>query len=162
MKQNKEIYIQFILDQLKSGVVSFEQTLKLFNTKHNLTRSNFSKYWKIANERHFEAMQEAQRIRAEAEAEEIKKDAKRLYLDRAQRLEIAFKIAQGSARRIDGEVIVPTDADRIRALDYIAKMEGDYQPARVAQTDSKGNDIPLLEQYIRAAKGVKLKSEIEN
>lgn len=33
---------------------------------------------------------------------------------------------------------------------------------KVAQTDSKGEDIPLLEQYIRAAKGVKLKSEIEN
>jgi hypothetical protein len=152
VKPNKQIYIDFIIESLSNGEVSFENVFKRILTKFNLSRPTFAKYWKLANEQHSEAMQKLKEVKDAVLVEQTKKEAKRLYLDRAQRMEIAFQIA------LKGEY----DSDKLKALDYLAKMDGDYKPAKTAQTDSEGNDIPVLEQLILAARGVKRKEEVEN
>jgi hypothetical protein len=32
----------------------------------------------------------------------------------------------------------------LKALDYLAKIDGDYAPAKIANTDSEGKDIAQL------------------
>jgi len=49
-----------------------------------------------------------------------------LLLDKTRRLRIAEKIALGVAKLENGEKRYPSFSDRIKALDYIAKVEGDY------------------------------------
>ena len=60
--------------------------------------------------------------------DEEKEAFKSNILTKLQRLEIASNIAQGKARKVNDQIIIPTDGDRIRALDYLAKIEGDYAP----------------------------------
>jgi len=152
VKPNKQIYIDFIVDQLKLGKTGFNDVFKEFLRKFKVSEPTFAKYWKLANEQHYEAMQKIKDVKEAITIEQTKKDAERLYLDRAQRMEIAVKIAMEAK----------FDSDKLKALDYLAKMDGDYKPAKTAQTDSEGNDIPFIEQLILAAKGVKRKEEVEN
>jgi len=159
---NKQIYIDFIVDQLNNGIVERSDVMAIFVKKWQMSDRSFDRYFKIAKEQHSEAMQKIKDAKEAVTIEQTKKDAERLYLSRAERMEIAFKIAMGKYRSVGGELFVPTDSDRLKALDYLAKMDGDYKPAKTAQTDSEGNDIPFIEQLIIAAKGVKRKEEVEN
>lgn len=152
MNPNKQIYIDFIVDQLNNGIVERSDVMAIFVKKWQMSDRSFDRYFKTAKEQHSEAMQKIKDVKDAVTIEQTKKDAERLYLDRAQRMEIAVKIALGAK----------FDSDKLKALDYLAKMDGDYKPAKTAQTDSEGNDIPFIEQLIIAAKGVKRKEEVEN
>jgi hypothetical protein len=57
-----------------------------------------------------------------------KERLKSAILTKFERMEIASNIAKGKARKVNDQIIIPTDGDRIRALDYLAKIEGDYAP----------------------------------
>jgi len=36
--------------------------------------------------------------------------------------------------------VVPNANDKLKACDYLSKIDGDYAPTKVAETDSDGND----------------------
>jgi len=57
MKPNKQIYIDFIISQIESGKVGYNQCSSIFCTKYNTTDRTFAKYWKLANDE-FNRMQQ--------------------------------------------------------------------------------------------------------
>lgn len=129
MKPNKENTITDILIELEKGT-TFEECFKLIQTKSNLVRSTFASYWKIANERYKEAV-----IKRQTELDKISTDAekerlKSAILTKHERILIAQSIAQGKAWKAGNTMVVPSAGDRIRALDFIAKVEGDYSPIK--------------------------------
>ena len=143
MKPNKEQYIDFIVNELKNGNVLYKDVSLVFLGKFRLSGPTFDKYWKLANEAHREAQQA---IKEAKEVQTITNELdklKTLNLTKIDRMKIAEGIAMGKAKRIEGQIIVPSHADQLKALDYLAKIEGDYAPTKVAQTDVEGNDAKL-------------------
>jgi hypothetical protein len=70
-------------------------------------------------------------------AESIKRD----ILSRDEALEILSSISRGNAKKIKDELIIPSASEQIRAIDKLAELNGWNMPAKIAQTDSDGNDI---------------------
>lgn len=139
-KQNT--YISFIVDELKKGNVEWQSVKSVFVSKWHLGERQFTRYWNKAQEQHKEYLQKLNEHKDELSIELEKKALKSNVLTKIQRLEIASNIAQGKARKIDGQLIIPSDGDRIRALDYLAKVEGDYAPTSSIITGKDG--APLL------------------
>lgn len=54
MRNNKQIYIDFIVSELNKGNVQYKEVISLFLPKFACTRQTFDKYWKLANEAHRE------------------------------------------------------------------------------------------------------------
>ncbi len=153
-KLSKEAYIDFIIDEIKKGNVDHKDVLSVFLPKFACTRQTFDKYWKTANERHREAQQAIKEAKeVQTIANELDK-LKTLQLTKLDRMKIAEGIAMGKAKRIEGQILVPSPSDQLKALDYLAKIDGDYAPAKVAQTDPEGNAMAHLS--IIAPVGVKL------
>ncbi|MCB9032199.1 MAG: hypothetical protein H6553_00020 [Chitinophagales bacterium] len=84
---------------------------------------------------------ELERVSINAE-KEVKKE---LILSKIDRLKIAEDIAIGNAKKIktdDGvKIIMPTYGERLKALEYISKIEGDYVPAQLELTGKGGSDL---------------------
>lgn len=141
MKPNKEKYIDFIVNELNNGNVQYKEVMLAFVSKFQLTEQTFVRYWKTANERHREAQQvikEAKEV--QTIANELDK-LKTLQLTKLDRMKIAEGIAMGKAKRIEGQILVPSPSDQLKALDYLAKIDGDYAPAKVAPTNPDGSAI---------------------
>lgn len=140
MKPNKENIINDILIELEKGI-TFEDCFKLIQTKSNLVRSTFSSYWKIANERYKEVLSKRQQELNTLSTDLEKERLKSALLTKHDRLLIAQGIAQGKARKIGDSIMIPSDGDRIRALDFIAKVEGDYTATKSEIEVLKGAKI---------------------
>jgi hypothetical protein len=142
MKPNKEQYIDFIIDELNKGNVQYKDVMLVFVSKFELTEQTFVRYWKTANEAHREAQQAIKEAKeVQTIANEIDK-LKTLNLTKIDRMKIAEGIAMGKAKRIEGQIIVPSHSDQLKALDYLAKIEGDYAPTK---QDVKINRIGIEE-----------------
>jgi hypothetical protein len=140
MKPNKRQYIDFIIDELNKGNVQYKEVMLAFVSKFELTEQTFVRYWKTANEAHREAQQAIKEAKeVQTITNEIDK-LKTLNLTKIDRMKIAEGIAMGKAKRIEGQIIIPSHADQLKALDYLAKIDGDYAPAKIANTDSEGKD----------------------
>ena len=127
MKPNKENIINDILIELEKGI-TFSDCLALNGTKWQLSQRTFARYWKDANEAYKEVLNKRQKELADISTEVEKERLKMAILTKHERMKIASNIAQGKARKVNDQIIIPTDGDRIRALDYLAKIEGDYAP----------------------------------
>jgi hypothetical protein len=140
MKPNKRQYIDFILNELHNGNVLYKDVCDVFLRKFAITRQSFDKYWKLANEAHRDAQQA---IKEAKEVQTITNELdklKTLNLTKIDRMKIAESIALGKAKRVEGQIIMPSPSDQLKALDYLAKIDGDYAPAKIANTDSEGKD----------------------
>lgn len=135
MKANKEQYVDFIISELENSNILYKDVCVVFCGKFGLTENSFIKYWKIANESYKEAQQS---IKEAKEVQTITNELdklKTLNLTKIDRMRIAESIAMN-------EEMNATPSDQLKALDYLAKIEGDYAPTKQAQTDTKGNDLP--------------------
>lgn len=148
MKPNKEAYIDFILNELNKGNVQYNSISSLFCSNFQVTTRSFNKYWKIANERYKQARQAINEAKADAIATEEVNAAKTAVLNRLEAIAILTKIAKGTAKRVDGNVLIPSYNDQRMAIETIIKMEGWSAPSKIAQTDSKGNDVTYTEEDI--------------
>ena len=141
MKDNKTIYIDFILNELNNGNVQFKEVLPIFVGKWGVSEKTFERYWKIANEKHKierDAIKEAKL----SETIQIEKQAvKKLLLDKYERMRIAEDIALGLAQESNGKIITPSPADKLKALDYLAKIEGDYATSKLEMSFNVGLDM---------------------
>jgi len=72
-----------------------------------------------------------------------KERLKSAILTKHEILMIAQGIAQGKARKIGDTVMIPSDGDRIRALDFIAKVEGYYTASKTEIEILKGAKITI-------------------
>ena len=69
-----------------------------------------------------------------------KERQKKAILTKFERMEIASNIARGKAWKSGDVMIIPTATDRMKACDYLSKIDGDYAPTKIAETDINGND----------------------
>lgn len=141
MKPNKEQYIDFIVDELSKGNVQYKEVMLAFVSKFELTEQTFVRYWKTANERHREAQQAIKKATEVQSIEGELNKLKTLQLTKLDRMKIAEGIAMGKVKRIEGQILVPSPSDQLKALDYLAKIDGDYAPAKVANTNAAGEDV---------------------
>jgi hypothetical protein len=141
-KLSKEKFIELISQHLELGS-SYTFTLDSIGREWTLSESTFKRYWNIANNEHKEAQN---LIKKATEVQTITNELNRLKtlnLTKIDRMIIAEKIAMGKAKRIEGQIIVPSPADQLKALDYLSKIEGDYAPTKTAQTDVQGNNAKI-------------------
>ena len=148
MKANKEAYIDFILDELEKGNVNHKDVLSVFLPKFASTRQTFDKYWKLANERHRDAQHA---IKEATEVQTITNELdklKTLNLTKIDRMKIAESIAMGKAKRVEGQIVMPSPSDQLKALDYLSKIEGDYASIKqdVTLLDKGGGDKLFIEK----------------
>ena len=128
MKPNKQTYIDFILNELEKGKVQYKDVVSVFCEKFRLSERTFDNYWKEANIKYQEQRTEINKAKIEESINQEREAIKTLTLDKIARMKIAEEIALGKAKRIEGTLVLPTFGDRLKALDYLSKIEGDYAP----------------------------------
>lgn len=151
----KEKYIEFIISELRKGNVSFNNVFKLIQTDSNLkcVRSTFSNYWKIANETYKNELDKANLIKEKEYLESAKKQAKKGILTKEEVLEILSNIALGKERNHETdsgkETIIPSDSERVRAIDQMAKIEGWNAPIKSEDVTQKAMTKEEIKQELK-------------
>ena len=144
--QNKTAYTDFIVTELSKGNVNYKDVFLVFLSKFKLSEPTFVKYWKIANETY----QEQRKVINDAKLEDSinleKESQKTLILDKVARMKIAEDIAIGKAKRVEGTIVMPSSADRLKALDYLSKIEGDYAPTKQDVNIKGGTEGIIIEK----------------
>lgn len=84
--------------------------------------------------------------------ESEKERLKLAILTKFERMEIASNIARGKAWKVGNEIIIPTASDKLKACDYLSKIEGDYAPSK---TELDINTKELVIKGKKFAKGDK-------
>jgi hypothetical protein len=168
MKVTKEIIIDYIIQELKLGKERAEMMSKVVD-KWQINPRTFDRYLRTAKERHLKAQQaKKSKIASNDTIKAISEEIDQL-MTVAERQSILASIARGElkikkpfvvsrgatqgAEIIDHECL-PDYADRKGAIAELNKMRGDYAPTKVANTDTKGNDV---EHYAILPDGTKLK-----
>ncbi len=138
MRQNKQIYIDFIIDELNKGNVKYNDICLLFCTKFDLTKQSFNNYWLKANETYteqrqsIEAAKMEQTIKTEKEsvtASNFKKEEALKMLSNTAK--IFYSKIQENKRAAD-----PRDATALcSVIDKIDRIEG----WSIIKTELSGN-----------------------
>jgi hypothetical protein len=123
MKPNKQKYIDFIIDNLENGNVQYKDVMLLFVSNFQLTEKTFVVYWKLANERHKERQESINKELLSVDIENKKQVLKSTNLDKIGRILIAEEIALKNGDKISA-------SDQLKALDYLAKIYGDFAPVK--------------------------------
>lgn len=127
MAAKSTLYRGFIKEYFTKGIMKPAEIQGAFLEKFNSTQRTFYRHFSKALEEYSATIvgtPETQEQRIQRAAAEVRLNE--AVVSRNERLEIATKIARGTVRRVNDQLIIPTDADRLRALDYISKVEGDY------------------------------------
>lgn len=164
-KPSKQVIIDAIIKEIEQGKTR-AQTLGKIGKKWEISRTTFDRHWKTANDKQKERQEKASKaadaVYIETKAEAVKtglksKLEKQLELqneinliDQQIKGEVQFTFVVGNKvnKSHNGDIfMLPVQIQnelRARKLQYYSelnKMEGDYAPTKVAQTDSHGNDI---------------------
>ena len=126
MAESKATYTDFILKELNKGNVKYNDVCLLFCTKFDLTKQTFNKFWKQANEAYKNQREAINEAKLSTTIETEKEALKTLILDKVARMKIAEDIAMGKE---DG-ILKPSYSDRMKALDYLSKIEGEFAPVK--------------------------------
>jgi len=148
MKKENDIYSKHIIDiadiifanpTKEVSVIVSELVSKCHKSERTIWR-----WIKKAQKYNKNRLKKQEKARNSVLSEKEKEAVKSAILSRNEALEILGNIAKGNARKVNNNIMIPTDADRTRAIQQLAKMEGWEAPAKVSQTDSKGNDIKQI------------------
>jgi hypothetical protein len=126
MQTNKQTYIDFIIDCFNKGVVERIDVMAMFGKKWQMPTRTFDRYFKQAKEAYNSNREAINEAKLNTTIETEKEALKTLILDKTKRMQIAEEIAMGKAKRVEGQIVMPSFADRMKALDYLSKIEGDY------------------------------------
>ena len=123
-----------------------EAVLAHFGTLWHKSRRTLNRYITQAKEYNKTRIHKQEKAKDEVLVAEAKESIKNAILSREEGLEIWTSIARGNARQVkrNNQILVPSDNERGKMVDYIFKAYGWYAPEKTAQTDSKGNDIVKL------------------
>lgn len=151
MKPNKQQYVDFIINELIKGNVSYSDVSLVFFSKFKLSVPTFAKYWKIANETHRATQKEAQQaikdITIETAVEGAKQGLKsklefvleiQKMLDDDIYEESVLDLKTGRVTRFHRKL---TPLERKALYERISKFEGMDAPTKVAQTTVAGDDL---------------------
>jgi hypothetical protein len=126
VKANKQTYVDFILEELNKGNVKFNDVCVLFLAKFGLTRQSFNKYWNIAKIEHSERCKAINEAKLRASIVAGEKAVTEAIMSKNQLLKKLEDIINQKAKRVDGQIVMPTFADVRGAIDTFAKMQGYY------------------------------------
>jgi hypothetical protein len=133
---SKDVYVDFIKNEISTGDVLFNSVHKKFFTKFNLTKPTFAKYWKIANE---EYAKERALINAEKIQIQATKELKHKIKTREQLLKKLNDIIDQKA--LKGTSYRPNFTEVIRAIALYVRVMG-YEAPPIQPTGPIGsNDI---------------------
>jgi hypothetical protein len=113
MADNKEIYIDFIVDELNKSNVQYKDVVSLFCAKFRTTDRTFDKYWKLANDAYSKQREAINAAKISTTIETEIQDVRYNVLTKNDALSLLSDIA-----------INAKDTDRIRAIEVVAKLEG--------------------------------------
>jgi len=133
MKPNKENIIHDILIELEKGT-TYTDCIGVIRSKSKLAESTFANYWNEANERYKEVLNNRQKELNVLSTDIEKERLKSAILTKFERMEIASNIARGKAWKSGNVMIVPSASDRMKACDYLSKIDGDYAPTKTDLT----------------------------
>lgn len=105
--------------------------IAVFCSKFQKTERTIWDYVQKAKEYNKTRLQKQEKAKEEVMIEQVKKSLKTDILNRERSLILLSTIARES--KFDGE--------KIRAIQLLAKMQGWEAPTKIAETNSKGNDI---------------------
>jgi len=129
-----------VYDYLTNGNRGKSNFYELLRTNYKCEKSNTLKQYDIYEAEYDLTLNKGKDdIILDSEKERLKS----AILTKHERLMIAQGIAQGKARKIGDTVMIPSDGDRIRALDFIAKVEGDYTASKTEIEILKGAKITI-------------------
>jgi hypothetical protein len=123
MKPNKENIIQDILIELEKGT-TYTECIGVIRSKSKLAESTFATYWNDANERYKDVLNKRQTILNEVSTDLEKERLKKAILTKDKALELLTKTAEGKARQVGKEVIIPTHSDSTNAIKTMADLLG--------------------------------------
>ena len=122
--QNKQAYIDFILDCFNKGVVERGEVMAMFGKKWQTPPRTFDRYFKQAKEAYSEQREVINKAKLEESIAQEKEAVKRDIMGVNEAKEILTKMARGIGRSMNGRLFYPTDAERRAAIDLLAKMSG--------------------------------------
>lgn len=149
---NIQVRINAIAKELQNGI-SRDVIVSKYCKKFQLSARQIDNYIEKANQKAREAQIAKEAAEADALYEHAKEAEKRRLLDKLEAQEILTKIALGEyelekvflmkdgLKKIKAK---PDHSDVLKAIDSYKKMEGWDAPSKVAQTDSKGEDVPVI------------------
>lgn len=127
-KANGEEIISLCLIELSKGS-NHTETFAVICRELPCARRTFDKYWKIAQERYLETQRKAQMAMADQYIQSALEGQEAGIMSKQDRMRIASEIAQDK-----GE---DTHA-RLKAMDYLSKIEGDYAPSKTEHSGTIG------------------------
>lgn len=131
-----------VYDYLSNGNRGKSNFYELLRTKYKCEKSNTLKQYDIYEAEYDLNLNNGK----DAQIQEAEKERlKSALLTKHERILIAQSIAQGKAWKSGDIKIVPSAGDRIRALDFIAKVEGDYSPIK-SETIINGVDEIIVKR----------------
>ena len=154
-KPQKQNIIDELVKQIEKGT-SYATCLRLSATKWNLSKGTFVRRWKEAQQQHIVKQHGIKEAVAIVEVEKAIEARNKEILTAQERKELLTEIALGKIEiptkeaKWDSEqkkfvmlpvLNLPDHAVRIRAIQELNKMDGDYSAIKVANTNSKGDDI---------------------
>lgn len=128
----QETYINYIKELLRKGVVQRKNALAKFSTKWQIGERTFDRYWKEANLEYVDEAKTIENKKAKLNIAAEEEAAERDILNKLDMQEIATKIAKS-----DQEL----SKDRLKALEFLARVEGLFAPTKISQTDNEGNNV---------------------
>lgn len=141
MKPSQEIYINFCIEHLNQNKnVNRRDVMPHFVEQFSVTGRTFDKYWALAQKRFIEIQKKITENLEATIIEEADSANRKGILSRLERMEIASKIAKGEAHQVGDKTEIPTQKERLAALEYLSKIDGDFAPDKIAQTNADGSD----------------------
>lgn len=135
MKPNKQLYIDFILNELEKGNVQYKDVMLVFVSKFELSEQTFVRYWKQANESHKEQRNLINNAKTEQTIATEKESVKKAILQKHEALEILTEIAIGKPKKVEGQIVMPSANERRGAIETMAKIEGWEAPKKTENTN---------------------------
>ena len=125
-----------VYDYLTNGNRGKSNFYELLRTNYKCEKSNTLKQYDIYEAEYDLTLNKGKDdIILESEKERLKS----AILTKFERMEIASNIAKGKAWKSGNVMIVPNASDRMKACDYLSKIDGDYAPSKtdVTVTENK-------------------------
>ena len=125
-----------VYDYLTNGNRGKSNFYELLRTNYKCEKSNTLKQYDIYEAEYDLNLNKGKDdIILDSEKERLKS----AILTKFERMEIASNIAKGKAWKSGNVMIVPNASDRMKACDYLSKIDGDYAPSKtdVTVTENK-------------------------
>lgn len=129
-KISKKKSVELILSEMKKGNVNPVSVLGKIGKNWEISQSSFYRHWKEASNTFEKYQNSIQKQLLEEDTALAKERLKKAILTREERMEIATKLAKGEAWKVNGSLTIPSASDRLKALDYLSKLDGDYAPKK--------------------------------